>query len=626
MSGVAKSLGRWWSDHRSLRWKLPWLFALTAAAAVATFGLLAHATVRRVALDTATTRLTSALSQVRTIQELGVVNQLASLETAAVDVDLIAALRHPGQPLSPAAITALGRLKGVSDSNVVVELIDRQGNIRHAIPAGTSLGGLPRNPTSPQARIGQITQSDARVLFESTVAVATGTDTLGSIRVTRQLRHGVNRRVVANLVDGAVLLTGNGDGSMWGDSGRSEYPASRSGPQRYLRHGERWLSVSSPVRQTPWLYAVELPERLALAPARALILPFTLAGILVAIGAAFVGARLSNRITRPLAELTVATESIARGETEVLLGESTREDEIGRLTRAFATMARQVSSRRDTLEQEISRQTGELSVATGQVRLLNEELRESEKLATLGRLSGSVGHELRNPLGVMSNIVFLIDAMPGASQTLKEYAALLREQIRLSDRIIADLLERARSGEPLRTTVNVARLIDETVLRADVPADVKVKRDFVLPSQPLVIDRDHVSQILWNLVRNAAQAMNGAGTLTIVARYAADRLRIEVHDTGQGISPEDLERVFQPMYTTKPHGIGLGLSVSRAFARANGGDLHAIPGEGGACFVLEVPAAVATGGVFTNEPVTESPTIPPPSRVRPESPPHLESV
>jgi HAMP domain-containing protein len=349
VSVVTKSLGAWWSDRRSLRWKLPVLFALTASVAVAAFGVVAYGTVRRVALETATTRLRSALSQVRTVQELGVVNQLTSLRTAARDAAVIAALRGQTTVPSAAVLEVLTRLKGLSDSNVVVELVDRRGTVRYALPRPLA-SGPPVVPAFPlDARVGPIEQWGDKVIFESSVSVASGTDTLGVIRVTRQMRNGVNRRMVANLLDGAVLLTGNAGGSMWGDSGRSDYPVAPSGQARYLRHGERWLSVSSPVRQTPWVYAVELPERLALAPARRLIIPFTLAGLLVALGAALVGMRMSHRVTQPLAELTLATEAIARGGEEVPVLQSSREDEIGRLARAFSTMASQVRSRRASL-------------------------------------------------------------------------------------------------------------------------------------------------------------------------------------------------------------------------------------------------------------------------------------
>ena len=83
------------------------------------------------------------------------------------------------------------------------------------------------------------------------------------------------------------------------------------------------------------------------------------------------------------------------------------------------------------------------------------------------------------------------------------------------------------------------------------------------------------------------------GVLTIAAGYSAGQLRIEIHDSGDGIAGKDADRIFEPMFTTKAHGIGLGLSVSRAFARANGGDLFVKPTKIGACFVLEMPAVVA---------------------------------
>ena len=617
MGDVSKSLGAWWSDRRSLRWKLPWLLVLVSGAAVATFGVVAHRTVRRVALESAITRLKSALTQVATVTELGVVQHRAILDTVARTSAVRLALRNAEAPPSPAAVAALDRLRGLADSNVVIELLDRNGRVIHASPATTT--GTPRSvQASIEPTIGPMQEVESRLFFESTILVVGGRDTLGSIGVKRYLRDGANRRMVANAVPGALLLTGNMDGEMWGASGRSRYPALSSATEWYEHSDARWLTVAGPIRDTPWRYAVELPERVALAPDRALILPFTLAGLFVTLAAALLGLRMSRRITEPLATLTMATEAVARGETDVVLPQSIRTDEIGRLARAFVTMASDVRTRRTTLEQEITQRTGELSIAIRELQSLNEELRQSERLANLGRLSGSVGHELRNPLGVMSNIVFLIEAMPGASPTLKDYAALLREQIRVSERIIADLLDRARSGAPLRSAANVARVIDETVTRADVPPGVQVKRYLELPSLPLMIDRDHVSQILWNLVRNAVQAMDGSGTITLIATHVDGRLRIEVRDTGKGISVEDVERVFQPMFTTKSQGTGLGLSVSRAFARASGGDLYAVPGAGGACFVLEVPADVATGKTYTDASAAETP--PSTAHVRRESP------
>jgi len=125
---------------------------------------------------------------------------------------------------------------------------------------------------------------------------------------------------------------------------------------------------------------------------------------------------------------------------------------------------------------------------------------------------------------------------------------------------------------------------------------VRVERRFSTPLPPMRLDRDQVSQILWNLVTNAVNAMQGGpGTLTISVSAAGARLRIEVRDTGPGIDRADVERVFDPSFTTKPQGVGLGLSISRAFARASGGDLF-VSGAGGrgACFVLDLPATPET--------------------------------
>ena len=117
--------------------------------------------------------------------------------------------------------------------------------------------------------------------------------------------------------------------------------------------------------------------------------------------------------------------------------------------------------------------------------------------------------------------------------------------------------------------------------------------------------------------------------LTVSARYAAGRLRIEVSDSGNGIAVADLERIFEPMFTTKASGVGLGLSVSRAFARANGGDLTVMPVERGACFVLELPAEVADQGAIDAGSAPQARQAPPKetaSRVRRDSPPRLEKV
>jgi signal transduction histidine kinase len=405
------------------------------------------------------------------------------------------------------------------------------------------------------------------------------------------------------LGEDVALLIGNQNGTLWLDGRAVSYPLSAGSPTTHARDGGDWVSVSMQVKQTPWLAALELPEHVALAPARRLFAPFVMIGALIAIGAALLGVPASRTITNPLADVTAAAEAVARGARDVHLASVGRRDEIGRLARAFATMATSVRGVHEKLESEIDARTGELTGAVTRLQQLHEELRQSERFATLGRLSGSVGTELRNPLGVMSKVVFLLESLPDASPKLKDYASLLRTQIRLSERLISDLLDRARLGEPAYSTVDVSRLVDDVLDRAAIPGAIRVERRFTTPLPPMRLDRDQVTQILWNLVTNAVHAMQGGpGTLTISASASGARLRIDVRDTGPGIDRADVERVFDPAFTTKPQGVGLGLSISRAFARASGGDLF-VSGAGGrgACFVLDLPAVpVATEASASN--------------------------
>ncbi len=572
---------------------------MTAGLTVAAFGIVAFSTARATTLDAAGTRLKSALSQLAAITELGVVNQVESITAAALHPAVIEALRVRADVVPDEARATLARLQG-TDPTVVVELVDRNGGTRLTLPRGMENVLAPdMTPIPAEAGIGPIREEDGVLSFVTTSRVLSGGVPVGGIRVTRRLRgSSANRRITNNVLGTqAILLVGNRDGTVWDDSGSVQYPQYEEAPVR-LRHGNRdWVSASRVVKGTPWLFAVAIPEEVALAPAHALLLPFSVAGILVAIAGALVGASVSRRITTPLADLTSATEAIARGEANVSLASAAaRDDEIGRLARSFDTMAASVRGVRERLESEIDTRTGELSSAVTRLRQLHEELRQTERFATLGRLSGSVGHELRNPLGVMSNVVFLLEAMPDASPKLKDYAGLLREQIRLSDRIISDLLDRARSGAPVRSTVEVTRLLDDILTRVELPPNIAVVRRGDADVPPLVLDRDQVGQILWNLVTNAVQAMQGGGgTLAVSTTFAADRLRFEVRDTGAGIPLDDAERIFEPTFTTKVQGVGLGLCISRAFARANGGDLTVLPDDGcGARFVLEVEATVAS--------------------------------
>ncbi|MBC7897804.1 MAG: HAMP domain-containing protein [Cytophagaceae bacterium] len=564
---------------------------------VAAFGVVAYRAVRESTIKNAEMTFRALLTEVKTISELGAIIELERLTTAASDPAVRDMLRH-GHPASPATTAALQRLVGL-DTTITVEAIDRAGVVRQTLPLDKHHPSRVADLAIPAvATVGPIEQHNDRLFFASMAPVKDGGEGVGAIRVTRRLGvRSANSRVIANrLGRDAVLLTGNDGGKLYLGATSLMYDFKDDHMAVHRRGDERWLGASIAVKGTPWRYAVELPERTVLAPARDVLVPFVLSGSLIAIAGALFGLRLSRRLTGPLLQLTAATEAIARGERDVTLVAIDRGDEIGRLARAFDAMSTAVRHVRDQLESEVDTRTDELRGALDGLHRLHGELKQSERFATLGRLSGSVGHELRNPLGVMSNVVFLIDALPDASPKLRGYATMLREQIRLSQRIITDLLDRARSGAPVIELVDVPRLLDDLLLRANTPSTLRVEKEYdaELPHVPL--DRDQVGQIVWNLVTNAVQEMQGVGRLRVSAVATQCRLRITVEDSGAGVPLADRERIFEPLYTTKAEGVGLGLAISRAFARANGGDLTVEGADGGgACFVLEIPLSRPDG-------------------------------
>jgi signal transduction histidine kinase len=577
---------------------LSWLLLVTAVLTVTAFGLFAYRAARRTTLEATQTRLRSALAQLNAITEPGMASQLELVRSAAHDPAVVEALRHPGDPLPDAAVTALRKLQGPSQAPSVVELRAADGTIVYPpaaaapVPASTQPFSFPKEPA-----IGPLSEVGDFFSFDLDASVTSGGSTIGGVRLTRRLSRNVNRRLTASLLgEQAVLLVGNKGGELWSDSGKVAYPGVTGATIEYTRAGEKWESASADIKGTPWVFAMEVPEGAALAPARALLIPFLITGVIIALAATLIGWTASRRITSPLAYLTKATEAIARGERDVPLVAVDRKDEIGRLARSFASMAQSVQSVRDRLESDIDARTGELSTAVGRLREMDAELQRNERFATIGRLSGNVGHELRNPLSVMSSVVFLLDALPDASPRLKDYSSLLREQIRLSERIISDLLDRARHSAPQRHAVDVPSFLNDLIARAGIPTTVKVERQFPETMPPITVDRDHVGQIVWNLITNGVQAMHSAGVLQVNAILTEDRLLIEVCDSGPGVAPADRERVFEPLYTTKAQGVGLGLAVSRAYARSNGGDLYVKdnPGSTGACFCLDLPVDAAS--------------------------------
>jgi PAS domain S-box-containing protein len=239
----------------------------------------------------------------------------------------------------------------------------------------------------------------------------------------------------------------------------------------------------------------------------------------------------------------------------------------------------------EELERKVEERTKQLLDA-------QEDLVRNEKLAILGQLSGSVGHELRNPLGVMNNAVyFLKTVMAGGDETVMEYLDIIKHEINNSERIITDLLDFARTKPPRKLAVMAGDLMGESLARCALPENVDIQMDIPDKLPPLNVDPLQMQQVFQNLISNAIQSMPEGGALSIGARLlnnggavgatgrsplqgTADFIEICIADTGVGISPENMKKLFHPLFTTKAKGVGLGLTVCRNLTEANGGRIE----------------------------------------------------
>jgi signal transduction histidine kinase len=261
---------------------------------------------------------------------------------------------------------------------------------------------------------------------------------------------------------------------------------------------------------------------------------------------------------------------------------------------------------RGRAEKEILWLNAELGQKIVQLQESQEELVRKEKLAILGQLSGSVGHELRNPLAVMSNAVYFLKmVLADADETTKEYLDIIKKEIDNSLRIITDLLDFARTRTPQTKPVTVRELTDASIGRCAIPENIDLQTEIPGNLPLLRVDPLQMGQVLTNFITNAVQAMPDGGALRIAARRVgaiheshlpnpmhetADLIEISVTDTGEGISPENMKKLFQPLFTTKSRGIGLGLVVCKNLVEANGGRI-AVEGalEKGTTFTVILP-------------------------------------
>jgi signal transduction histidine kinase len=312
---------------------------------------------------------------------------------------------------------------------------------------------------------------------------------------------------------------------------------------------------------------------------------------------------LSRIVVRPIKRLVKIADDFAETDLFSMMGKSDR-NEIAHLTMSLNRMVKRLAESKERLEAHVR----SLEAANVELKQAREEVLRSEKLSSLGRLAAGVAHEVGNPIGaVLGYTNLLVDYVEDNPEAM-DYLRRIEKEVTRINAIVRDLLDFSRPSpsEPAPVDVNAlvmegTSLLDHQSLMASINIETQLEPDVGMTWA----DPDQLKQVLINLMLNAGDAMEEGGSLTITTtrippmtkgtgsdRHPTELIQISVSDTGKGIAASELNKIFDPFYTTKPpgKGTGLGLAISLRIIETFGGSIHAESTEGkGSTFTVQLP-------------------------------------
>jgi two-component system, NtrC family, sensor histidine kinase HydH len=228
----------------------------------------------------------------------------------------------------------------------------------------------------------------------------------------------------------------------------------------------------------------------------------------------------------------------------------------------------------------------QLAAANRNLREAEAAVRRSERLAALGQLTAGLAHELRNPLGTMrASAEMLVKNMTSENEVARELAGFISTEVDRTNALVTRFLEFARPFHLRLAQADIADVIDravEQLARQRPPLDVTVYKNYSPDIAPFAFDAELIERVVHNLLVNAAQASAAGGAITVKTRQADSSVELSVIDRGSGIDGKDLESIFNPFFTTKPDGVGLGLAIVSKIVDEHGGKIavESEPGRG----------------------------------------------
>jgi two-component system NtrC family sensor kinase len=416
-----------------------------------------------------------------------------------------------------------------------------------------------------------------------------GTATIfqNDLRISTNVRNEQGERAVGTLLSAEVKNRVLGEGRAW------VAPA--------FVVNDWYITAYEPIRDIDGriigvLYVGTL-ERPYLDAANRVMLSFTLiAGACVAVLLVIL-LFLTTRIVRPLRLMALATREIAKGDLDHFVEVDSR-DELGALADAFVQMTCHLREANEKLVEGAKTLEWKVEERTRELREIQSHLIQSEKLASIGKLAAGIAHEINNPLGgILIYSHLLLEDVPEGHPHHDNLLKIVKETTRCKG-IVKGLLDFARPKEPAWAPTDINDLLDGCLSltgRQALFQNILVEKDYQPNLPRITADRAQLQQVFMNMIFNAAEAMEGKGTLTL--RTSSDdggkAVAVEITDTGHGIKDEDRERLFEPFFTTKEvgQGTGLGLAISYGIIQKHNGtiEVRSEPGRG-ATFIIKLPA------------------------------------
>jgi signal transduction histidine kinase len=292
-----------------------------------------------------------------------------------------------------------------------------------------------------------------------------------------------------------------------------------------------------------------------------------------------------------LDDLELAVQTVREGAQDYLVKGTSTVDTLER-TMYYAI-------ERKNLEEQLTQYSEHLQELVDQK---TSELKRAERLAAIGQMAAMVGHDLRSPLQAILNTVYLekkhVDSLEGClapseelkAQQLHDGLDNIDEHVAYMSSMVTDLLDFARTPNPNITHTSTEQLINDALFRVEAPANVAIEKKLNPNLPALDVDPFLMQRALTNIIGNAVQAMPEGGTLSITTENKGQSASISVTDTGMGIPPENISKLFEPLFTTKSRGVGLGLAIVKSIIEAHGGTITVDSEVGrGATFCITLP-------------------------------------